>query len=80
MYVSYSPHVSAACDDDILGSLLSDMMSMALWHQEAAPRNSSGGARQYEEVVAYGITARDTAMADNAVQRRLGGYISCCRS
>lgn len=72
--------MSVVCDGDILGSLLSDMMSMALWHQEAAPRNSSGGARQYEEVVVYGITARDTAMTDNAGQRRLGGYISCCRS
>jgi hypothetical protein len=40
------PQVMVTFGDDALESLLSDMVSVARWHQEAAPRNRSGGARQ----------------------------------
>ena len=47
MAISMPPD-QALLEHDILRSLLSDMMSTARWHQEAAPRSRSGGARQYE--------------------------------
>jgi hypothetical protein len=44
-YVSL-PQVMTTKGADVLESLLSDMMCITRWHQEAAPRNTSGGARQ----------------------------------
>jgi hypothetical protein len=67
MYVSL-PRGPAAVWNNILVSLLSAMMSTVRWHQEAAPRNDSGSARQYGVMV--WLTRQENSSAQHNMKQR----------